>query len=116
MRKSDRKEKQITENDSVIAFYDLCFEEMMTERFNYKQDKKRLRSCTAWVYETTNYYVLQSYGTVIACIDKENDTLYDFLRYVYGFTNTSAQHIRKFSKDYGAGKWGCTNTMTYREV
>ena len=52
----------------------------------------------------------------MAAIDVRTDTLYDFLRYVYGYTSTSAQHISKFSKDYGMGKWGCANRLTYREV
>ena len=77
---------------------------------------KQLRTCTATVYESNKYYVLRSYATVIAIIDKETDTLYDFLRYVYGYTSTSAQHISKFSKDYGKGKWGCSRVLTYRAV
>ena len=76
----------------------------------------RLRSCTAWVYETENYYFLRSYNTIVALIDKHTDTLYDVLRLVYGYTSTSAQHISKFSKDYGAGKWGCENSYRYYDI
>ena len=75
---------------------------------------KRLRSCTAWVYETENYYILQSYSTLIACINKTTDTLCDVLRVKYGYTSTSAQHISKFEKDYGQDKWGCHNRYTAR--
>ena len=75
---------------------------------------KRLRYCSAYVYDTGNYYVLQSYNTIIAIIDKNTDTLYDFLRYVYGFTSTSAQHISKFEKDYCKGKWNCEYRYTWR--
>ena len=75
---------------------------------------KKLRSCTAWVYETDNYYILQSYGTLIACINKTTDTLFDVLRIVYGYTATSAQHISKFEKDYGQQMWGCHNRYTAR--
>ena len=39
-----------------------------------------------------------------------------FLRAVYGYTSTSAQHISKFDKDYGRGTWGCKERVTYREV
>ena len=84
---------------------------------------KPLRSCSAEVAPAVDnetgellYYVLRSYRTIVAAIDVRTDTLYDFLRYVYGYTSTSAQHISKFSKDYGMGKWGCTNRLTYREV
>ena len=76
---------------------------------------KRLRSCSAYVGETRNFYVLQSYNTIIALIDKTTDTLYDFLRYVYGYTSTSAQHISKFEHDYCQGKWSCAHRFTYRD-
>ena len=68
----------------------------------------RLRHCSAWVYESKNFYSLRSYNTVIACIDKRTKFCYDFLRKVYGYTRTSAQHISKFKQDYGAIK-----TLTY---
>lgn len=62
----------------------------------------RLRTCTAWVYETENFYLLLSYNTIIAAIEKSTKTLHDFLRYVYGYTPTSAQHISKFRNDYSS--------------
>ena len=77
---------------------------------------KRLRHCTAWIHETDDFYFLQSYGTIVAFIDKSTDTLYDVLRYVYGYTSTSAQHISKFEHDYGAGKWGCAKRLTYYPI
>ena len=90
---------------------------------NYTGNFKRLRSCSAEVAPVIDsetgeliYYVLRSYRTIVAAIDVRTDTLYDFLRYVYGYTSTSAQHIAKFDKDYGRGKWGCANRVTYREV
>lgn len=77
---------------------------------------KQLRSCSAEVANVGCFWVLKSYSTVIAIIDYATDTLYDFLRYVYGYTSTSAQHISKFSKDYGLGKWGCANVLRYYPV
>ena len=76
----------------------------------------RLRSCQAYVTNIGNISVLRSYDTIIAVIDHTTDTLYDFLRYVYGYTSTSAQHITKFNYDYCNGNWGCVNRLTYREV
>lgn len=73
----------------------------------------RLRSCTAWAYETSNYYFLRSYNTIIAFIDKTTDTCYDVLRLVYGYTSTSAQHIVKFRHDYGNSEWGCEYEMRW---
>ena len=75
---------------------------------------KRLRTCTAEVAETENYYILRSYNTLVACIEKSTDTLADVLRVVYGYTSTSAQHIAKFRHDYGAGKWGVENILVAR--
>ena len=90
---------------------------------NYTGRFKRLRSCSAEVAPVMDaetgellYYVLRSYWTIVAAIDVRTDTLYDFLRYVYGYTGTSAQHIAKFSRDYGMGKWGCAKRVTYRDV
>lgn len=77
---------------------------------------KRLRTCSAKVLETPSYYILVSYSTPIAFIDKATDTLYDVLRHVYGYTSTSAQHIAKFSKDYGRGKWGCLRELRYYSI
>ena len=71
----------------------------------------RLRSCSAEVAQIENWIVLRSYNTIVAVIHRESGILYDFLRYVYGYTSTSAQHISKFAHDYG-----CTNRLTYKEV
>lgn len=107
------KKAQIETNKEVM---------MAVDRFNEELNHcsisvgKRLRSCQAYVYETPSFYVLRSYRTVVAIIEKKTDTCYDFLRGVYGYTNTSAQHISKFDKDYGRGAWGCTERVTYREV
>lgn len=86
--------------------------EVACKEVDHKQGK-RLRSCTAWVYETEHYYFLRSYNTIIAFIDKDTDTCYDVLRLVFGYTSTSAQHIAKFRHDYGAGKWGCEHELRW---
>lgn len=63
---------------------------------------RRLRTCKALVAETDHFYVLQSYSTLVAAIHKDTHEMFDFLRLVYGYTSTSAQHIAKFANDYGA--------------
>lgn len=88
----------------------------MLSQFVLSEKPERLRTCKAAVFDTGNYYVLQSYATLVACIDKRTNTLYDMLRKVYGYTNTSAQHISKFSKYYGAYCWGCDTIYRWREV
>ena len=101
---------------------ELCETVYKKARYEYMQERPvvpiRLRSCTAFVYESTNYYYLRSYNVLVAIIDKRTDTLYDILRMVYGYTSTSAQHIRKFEKDYssGANGYGCTRRFRYYDI
>ena len=113
-----KKSEQLAINEQVLT---LVHDFNTTN--NYTGNFKRLRSCSAEVAPVIDaetgellYYVLRSYRTIVAAIDVRTDTLYDFLRYVYGYTATSAQHIAKFDKDYGRGKWGCANRVTYRDV
>ena len=113
-----KKSEQLAINEKVVALVN-----SFNSSNNYALNWRKLRSCSAEVAPIIDaetgeliYYVLRSYRTVVAAIDVRTDTLYDFLRYVYGYTSTSAQHIAKFDHDYGRGKWGCANRLTYREV
>lgn len=111
-RKALRKEKKLYQknvNDLCIIAYNQALTEL-----NSTTPSKKLRYCAARVYETKNYYLLKSYNTFIACIDKKTNTLYDCLRIVYGYTSTSAHHISKFNYDYKAGKYGCKCRYTAR--
>ena len=109
-----KKSEQLAINAKVLEYLQV-YNDWVDSR-NVFPRWERLRSCSAEVAKVGNWYVLRSYRTIVAIIDTQTDTLVDFLRYVYGYTATSAQHISKFSKDYGMGKWGCTNRLTYREV
>lgn len=104
-----KKSEQLTINSIIEKALDNANLEFVDRKF-----VTRLRTCNARVYETDNYYFLESYNTFVAFIDKSTDTIYDVLRWVYGYTSTSAQHIAKFRHDYGAGKWGCEHSYTYR--
>lgn len=64
---------------------------------------QRLRHCFATVLETPNFWILRSYQTVVAVIDKASGKCHDVLRMVYGYDATSAQHISKFNHDFGCG-------------
>lgn len=108
-----KKSEQIKINEQVLGVYKEVYN---TIRYADEIEWKRLRTCQARVALIGKFSVLQSYDTVIAVIDNTTDTLYDFLRYVYGYTSTSAQHIAKFNHDYCNGSWGCDNRLTYREV
>lgn len=61
---------------------------------------KKFRSCNARIYTTENYVILQSYSTVVAVININMLMGFDVLRYAYGYTATSAQHISKFFNEY----------------
>ena len=103
----------MTQNEINIAV-ESNLESALNEFNDYHSTPKQLRHCSAVVYETENYYILRSYATIIAVIDKTTDTLYDALRLVYGYTATSAQHISKFNHDYCKGKWHCAQVYTGR--
>lgn len=87
-------------------------------------EKQRLRSCNAYKYyfkrEGTPYetVVLQSYSTVVAMayIDEEDRSIsvHDFLRIVYGYTATSAQHIAKFRNEMSEKAWLKGYSFEYR--
>lgn len=106
-----RKNEQLNINTMCIDAWNKAKEQLGTDYSNY-----RLRTCNATVLETDDYYFLKSYNTVIAFIDKESDTLYDMLRYVYGYTATSAQHIAKFSSDFGKGLYRCHTEYRYYDI
>ena len=104
-----------------IKINELCREKLAAalKEINSDTKTKRLLSCTATVYDTKSYYILKSYDTFIACIEKSTDTLYDALRVVYGYTATSAKHISKFNHGpvyggYSGGDYGCKQVFTAR--
>lgn len=92
-----RKSEQISINNDVMEAYN-----DLRQCVDYHGARKigRLRSCNAEVFETYGYTFLKSYDTVVACIGHGDNICYDFLRLVYGYTTTSAQHIAKFMNDY----------------
>ena len=111
-----KRYNQSIENITAKAIFNAAFNEL-DAMHEYKY--KRLRSCTAWVFETENFYLLKSFYTFIAAIDKRNSFCVDVLRDVYGYTSTSARHIAKFFSDYAftLGKWRSDlKIYTYRRI
>ena len=107
---------QSVENITAKAIFNAAFNELDGRK---KSVCHRLRSCTAWVFETENFFLLKSYDTIIAAIDKRTSFCADVLRDVYGYTSTSAQHIAKFFSDYAfsIGKWRSDlKIYTYRDI
>ena len=101
--KTNKKEMQKYINDICVELMENAIKEYKDISPYYESHKwEKLRNCSAQVTETENYYILRSYQTIIGAIDKRTYVAVDFLRQVYKYTNTSAQHIRKFCQDYGA--------------
>ena len=94
-------EKQVCMNEKAMEL----FKDANFEKFNWGASEPiRLRHCNAVVYFTKNYFLLRSYRTTVAVINRNSGEAADVLRGVYGYTATSAQHIRKFFQDYLAVK------------
>lgn len=94
------KSEQTTINAEVLDFLE-AYPEILDPYAWPDSEWKPLRNCSAKVASIGHLKILRSYSTIIAAIDTQTNTLYDFLRYVYGYTATSAQHISKFAHDYG---------------
>ena len=99
---SGKKEITMKTNQNVINTLAMRDFERALKEYNNASDYtvKRLRYCTAEVITTKNYYLLRSYNTIVASINRHIGTECDMLRKVYGYTATSAQHISKFFNDY----------------
>lgn len=95
------KKEQIADNAIIEQYIDELNAEISVHGLQYWD---RLRSCQAHVYTTTHFTVLRSYNTMVAAIYQRTPTaapiFIDFLRLVYGYSSTSAQHIAKFKHDY----------------
>lgn len=95
------KNEQIADNAIIEQYIDELNAEISVDGLQYLN---RLRSCQAHVYTTTHFTVLRSYNTMVAAIYQRTPTaapiFIDFLRLVYGYSSTSAQHIAKFKHDY----------------
>ena len=99
--------KQEHINEMCLDVYSNAYDEYFNGELNVKQ----LRRCNAEVYDTVGYFLLRSYNTIVAVVEKSTGSTWDVLRMVYGYTATSAQHIAKFTADYGNGK-----RYTWREI
>lgn len=113
MSKKTRAMIQAEINKQCLEVLDVMYDVIYTNPPKYVG---RLRSCKACVYENSMWYILKSYATIVAIIDKNTDTLYDFSRYVYGYTATTSQHISKFGKDFSEQEFGCKRVVTYRPI
>lgn len=111
-----RKENQVIENVKVLDNFNKALDDLLDYTRTHDVPVKRLRSSSAYVIETDNYYLLRSYNTIVAVIDKHNNICYDALRHVYGYTATSAHHISKFCADYGISIYHPGTRYVFRNI
>ena len=93
-------------NDNVLAWERYV---QVTRHCDTPENRDRLYSCHAYTYSIPvcdangvcfgSAIVLVSYATPVALLF--DGICYDFLRYVYGYTATSAQHIAKACQRFG---------------
>ena len=95
-----RKAEQEKENVRVIEAWDSFVSVVKDADDIGHAPAMRFRSCNAYVSCIGKWLVLTSFSTIVAILDSETRSLYDVLRYRYGYTATSAQHIAKFAHDY----------------
>lgn len=107
------KQEQINHNIIAIGMFDNAMQEFYASGSDYHVHS--LRKCTAMVIETENYFILRSYFTYIAAIEKKSNICVDVLRHEYGYTSTSSQHISKFKYDF-SDKNRVLTLYTYRHV
>ena len=103
---------QDLENSVAYGIFTCAKEEFRNESYH---SSMRLRTCKAVVYSTDNYYLLKSYETFVAAIEKSTGRIADVLRGEYCYTATSAQHISKFIHDYTSYPWN-NDRYTYRDI
>lgn len=117
-----KKSEQIKINALCNDVFNAAMREYYEEQRNAKTVKKGkpLRHCQAKVFETENFYILQSYETLIAAIRKDDNICVNNMRHEYHFDEyatgaTSTQQFYKFVKDYVPfGK--CPMIYTYKAV
>lgn len=109
MKKTDVL-RQLSENARANEIFNRAVSELDGMKWSERKFKK-FRSCSAETVETENFILLRSYNTYIAALEKKTDTLADVLRTEYGYTSTSAQHVAKFARAFGSGKWGAAHML-----
>ncbi len=106
MKKADQMVQMVINATCLQAIKDY---NKYVEEHNVVFNWERLDHCTAWTADIGDYEVLRSYETLIAMIHKPTGVMYDVLRYVYGYTATSAKHIAKFRRS-------ADTCLTYRPI
>ena len=105
MTAKERRERQLADNAIVERKYR---ESMSHHGIEYRE---RLYHCSAEMHFVDGAIYLKSYDTIVAAFVNDESTVYDFSRLVYGYTPTTAQHVRKFANYCKA-----LTVITWKEV
>lgn len=106
-----KKSTQLAMNDVAIDALNSFLQDVHENHAWYSKDFRR---CNGEVFVNARYTWLKSYNTIVAFIDHNDGVACDVLRYVYGYTATSAQHIAKFFHDYAPSDY--YERITYKAV
>ena len=114
---TEKNKLQLQVNECVECFIENWNEVQQDFKLS---EYKRLFTCSACYRKFVGFtnetvILLQSYNTVVAAVVINGKEVrgYDFLRYVYGYTSTSAKHISKFFRLFSVPY---TNRFTWRYV
>lgn len=108
------KQEQQFINEKVLSVMRESDEEY--DSMHWQHAWKRLYNCTAEYAETEHYIFLRSYNTIIAVYSKIDRNVYDYLRYVYGYTATSCQHVHKFVRKCSEFRIGYPDLFSYKPI
>ena len=115
-----KKEYQKLENEVCYDVFNAAITELWANP-SAANNPKRLRNCNALVYETKNFFMLQSYDTLIAAIRKSDNTCVNCMRGEYDFEanncsgTTSTRQFYKFIRDY-CPDYSMSRVLTYKAV
>lgn len=88
-------------------------EDILYSVCNKAEKRYKLYSCKAEMRVFNGIIVLVSYETPVAVYTSCDETLYDCLRVVYGYTATSAQHISRFKKWLAENNYPIQNAVRF---
>ena len=104
----------IHKSEANRTFYS-NIESILFEVVKKGEKRCKLYFCNAEIWEYKGFIALVSYYTLIAVYTPDDESLYDCLRIVYGYTATSAKHISKFSKWLAENNYPVKEFVRFRD-
>ena len=108
------KEIIIHKSEANRTFYS-NIESILYEVVKKGEKRCKLYSCNAEIWEYKGFIALVSYYTPIAVYTPDDESLYDCLRIVFGYTATSSKHISKFSNWLAENNYPVQEFVRFRD-